>query len=60
MIGGGVAESGDSTLPWKIKTCSIAGKMRMVGIRYDGTMEMVEVVGDAAEMQDYKGRRREE
>ena len=60
VIGGGVAEAGDSVLPWQSKTCAIAGKMGMVGVRDDGTMEMVAVSGDAAEMQDYKGRQREE
>ena len=60
MIGGGVAEAGDSVLPWQSKTCAIVGKIKMVGNRDDGTMKMVAVSGDAAEMQDYKGRQREE
>ena len=38
----------------------IADNMGMVGVRDDGTMYMVSVNGDAAEIQDYKGRRREE
>ena len=60
VIGGRVAEEGDIILPWKSKTCAIALYIGMVGVRYNRTMEMVEVGGDAVEMQDYKGRRREE
>ena len=59
VIRGGVAEAGGSVLPWRIKMCAIAGKMGIVGIRYDGTLEMVAVGGDAAEIKGYKGWKRE-
>ena len=60
LIGGGVAEVGFRILPWQREKCAIAGNMGMVGVRYDGTMEMVAVGGYAAEIQDYKGSQREE
>ena len=57
---GGVAEAGNSVLTWQSKMCAITGKMGMVGVIDDGTMEMVAVDGYAAEIQDYKGQQREE
>ena len=49
-------EAGDIVLNWQSKVYAIAGNMGMVGVRDDGTMEMVAVCGDAADMQDDKGR----
>ena len=51
---------GDSILIWHRKTCPIAGNMGMVGVRDNAAIDIVEGGGDAAEMQDYKGRQREE
>ena len=55
--GGGVAKPGNDVPPWWRKTCAIVGEM---GIRDTRTMEMVTLGRDAAELQDGKGRRREE
>ena len=45
-------ESGDGVSPWRRKTRKFLGKMGIVGIRDDGTMEMVVVGGDELEMED--------
>ena len=52
VIGGGVAEAGDSVLPWQSKTCAIAGKMGMVDVRDDNKVDVVAVGGGATDIQD--------